>query len=44
MWKGPSPEADEHAREMRDAKAEDLARRERLKENAAKARQKEAQS
>jgi hypothetical protein len=40
MWKVKSPEAAEHAREMRDALAEDRARRERLKELAAKAREK----
>jgi hypothetical protein len=43
MWTEKSKEAAEHAREMREAKAEDEARRERLKEIAARARQKETQ-
>lgn len=40
MWKGKSPEAEEHAREMREAKAEDRARRDRLKKLADTAREK----
>ncbi len=40
MWTEKSPEAAEHAREMREAKAEDAARRERLKDLAARAKEK----
>jgi hypothetical protein len=44
MWKGSTPEAKEHASEMRAARAEDEARRERLKALAARAREKSSQS
>ena len=40
MWTEKSPEAAEHAREMRQAKAEDEARRKRLEELAARAKDK----